>query len=190
LQTCVVIQPFEPNDGVESYKANLNVNNLKVIESLRLRPGHLQLETVGRHRSHQNWIIKATQIKHVSRIQSSSRWRWVQINVPRKMYPIVLSHSSCLVLLSLLVHVMLCIDSLLLYFYSASSSPLLLSGAPRYSIETGSELTLLSATGNSKWRTCPRSLRGGLIGIQPLCLHLHCQLSVVLVHICFSLLFL
>ena len=32
------------------------------------------------------------------------------------------------------------------YFYSASSSPLLLRGAPNYSIDTVSELTCLSAT--------------------------------------------
>jgi len=47
------------------------------------------------------------------------------------------------------------------YFYSASSSPLLLRGAPDYSIDTVSKLTRRSATGNCKWRTCPRSLHGG-----------------------------
>jgi len=47
----------------------------------------------------------------------------------------------------------------LLYFYSASSSPLLLRGAPDYSIDTVSELTSQSATSNCEWRTCPRSLR-------------------------------
>src|SRR6218665_982211 len=34
------------------------------------------------------------------------------------------------------------------YFYSTSSSPLLLRGAPDYSIDTVSELTRRSATGN------------------------------------------
>jgi len=41
------------------------------------------------------------------------------------------------------------------YLYSASSSPLLLRGAPDYSIGTLSELTCRSATGNREWRTCP-----------------------------------
>jgi len=54
------------------------------------------------------------------------------------------------------------IHLLQLYFYSASSSsPLLLRGTPDYSIDTVSELTCRSATGNYEWRTCPRSLRGG-----------------------------
>jgi len=47
------------------------------------------------------------------------------------------------------------------YFYSASSSLLLLRGAPNYSVDTVSELTGQSATSNCEWRTCPRSLRGG-----------------------------
>jgi len=46
-------------------------------------------------------------------------------------------------------------------FYSASSNPLLLRGAPDYSIHTLSELTPRSATGNREWRACPRSLRCG-----------------------------
>ena len=46
-------------------------------------------------------------------------------------------------------------------FYSASSSPLLLRGAPDYSINTVLELTRQSTTGNREWRTCQRSLRGG-----------------------------
>ena len=45
-------------------------------------------------------------------------------------------------------------------FYSISSSPLLLRGPPDYSIDTVSESTRQSATGNCEWRTCPRSLRG------------------------------
>ena len=49
------------------------------------------------------------------------------------------------------------------YFYSASSGSLLLRGAPDYSIDTVSELTHRSATGNCEWRTCPRSLRGSEI---------------------------
>src|SRR6218665_2492363 len=44
--------------------------------------------------------------------------------------------------------------------YGASSSPLLLRGAPDYGIDTVSELTLRSATGNCEGRTCPRSLPG------------------------------
>ena len=37
------------------------------------------------------------------------------------------------------------------YFYSASLSPLLLRGAPDYSIDIVSELTCWSATGNCEW---------------------------------------
>ena len=43
-----------------------------------------------------------------------------------------------------------------------SSSSLLLRGAPDYSIDTVSEATRWSASGNYKWKTCPRSLHGGL----------------------------
>ena len=39
------------------------------------------------------------------------------------------------------------------YFYSASSSPLTLRGAPNYSIHTVSELTCRSVTGNCEWRS-------------------------------------
>jgi len=39
------------------------------------------------------------------------------------------------------------------YFYSVSSSPLLLRGAPNYSTDTVSELTRWSTTGNYEWRT-------------------------------------
>ena len=46
------------------------------------------------------------------------------------------------------------------YFYSTSSSPLLLRGTPNYSIYIVLELTCRTATGNYEWRTCPRSLRG------------------------------
>jgi len=51
-------------------------------------------------------------------------------------------------------------DSFILsgYFYSTSSSPLLLRGAPDCSIDTARR----SATGDYKWRTCPRHLRAGL----------------------------
>ena len=51
------------------------------------------------------------------------------------------------------------------YFYSASSS-LLLRGAPNYSIDTVPELIRRRATGNYKWRTCPRSLRVSYSGIR------------------------
>ena len=51
------------------------------------------------------------------------------------------------------------------YFYSTSSSPLLLRCIANYSIDTVSELTQQSATGNCEWRTCPRSLHGGSSGI-------------------------
>jgi len=44
------------------------------------------------------------------------------------------------------------------YFYSAFSSPLLLRGAFDNSIDTVSELTHWSATGNCEWSTCPRFL--------------------------------
>ena len=47
------------------------------------------------------------------------------------------------------------------YFYSTSSSPLLLRCAPNYSIDTVSKLTRWSATANCEWRICPRFLRGG-----------------------------
>ena len=47
------------------------------------------------------------------------------------------------------------------YFYSTSSSPLLLRCAPDYSIGTVSEITSRCATGNCEWRTCPRSIHGG-----------------------------
>jgi len=47
------------------------------------------------------------------------------------------------------------------YFYSTSSSPQQLRGAPDYSIDTVSVLTCRSATCNCEWRTCPRSLHGG-----------------------------
>jgi len=40
-------------------------------------------------------------------------------------------------------------------------STILLRGAPDYSIDTVSELTRRSATGNCEWRTWPRSQRGG-----------------------------
>jgi len=50
------------------------------------------------------------------------------------------------------------------YFYIASL--LLLGGAPDYSIDTVSELICRNVTGNYKWRTCPRSLRGGKSGIR------------------------
>jgi len=52
------------------------------------------------------------------------------------------------------------------HFYSASSGPLLLRGAPDYSTDTVLELTCSSATGNYEWRNFPRCLRGGLIGIR------------------------
>ena len=59
------------------------------------------------------------------------------------------------------------IDSFIPYIsYSASSSLLLLGGAPDYSINAVSELTRRSITGSYKWRTCPRSLRGGWSGIR------------------------
>jgi len=45
------------------------------------------------------------------------------------------------------------------YFYSTSSGPLLLRGAPDYCIDTVWELTSCIATGNCKWRTCLRSKR-------------------------------
>jgi len=51
------------------------------------------------------------------------------------------------------------------YFYSASSSALLLRGTPDYSINTVSELTCWNATGNFEWRKCPRCLHGGWSGI-------------------------
>ena len=53
------------------------------------------------------------------------------------------------------------------YFYSASSSPLLLGGAPDYSTDTVSELACWRATvGKCERRTCPRSLRGSWSGIR------------------------
>jgi len=52
------------------------------------------------------------------------------------------------------------------YFYSASSSPLILRVTPDYSIDTVSELTHRSSTGNCERRTCQRWLRGSWSGIQ------------------------
>jgi len=46
------------------------------------------------------------------------------------------------------------------YFYSASSSPLLLRGAPTHHGYCAG-VSRRSATGNCERRTCPRSLRGG-----------------------------
>src|SRR6218665_1452052 len=46
-------------------------------------------------------------------------------------------------------------------FYSVFSSPLLLRGAPDYSVDTVWELARRSATGNHESRTFPRSLSGG-----------------------------
>jgi len=53
------------------------------------------------------------------------------------------------------------------FFYSASSSPLLLRGAPDYSIDTVSELTGQSVAGNCEWRTCPRSYASAGVGFEP-----------------------
>ena len=52
------------------------------------------------------------------------------------------------------------------YFYSTSSSPLLLRGAHKYSNGTVSELTRRSATDNCGCRTFPRYLHGGWSGIR------------------------
>jgi len=46
-----------------------------------------------------------------------------------------------------------------IYPYPVSQHELFRS-APDYSIDTESELTRRSTTGNCEWRTCPRSLRG------------------------------
>ena len=46
-------------------------------------------------------------------------------------------------------------------FYSASSSTLLLRGAPNYSTNTVLKLTCRSATGICGWKTCQRSLHAG-----------------------------
>ena len=47
------------------------------------------------------------------------------------------------------------------YLYSTSSNPLLLRGAPDYSVDTVSELTHRSASGNSERRTCYVAARVG-----------------------------
>jgi len=52
------------------------------------------------------------------------------------------------------------------YLYRAFSSPQGAPGAPVYSIDTVSELTSRSATGNCECRTFPRSLGGCRSGIQ------------------------
>jgi len=51
-------------------------------------------------------------------------------------------------------------------FNSTYSSPLLLRGAPDYCIDYVSELIRQNVTGNCKWRTCWRSVRGGQSGIR------------------------
>jgi len=48
------------------------------------------------------------------------------------------------------------------YFYSASSSPLLLRGTLDYRSDTVLELACRSTIGNCEWRTCPLSLHGNL----------------------------
>jgi len=55
------------------------------------------------------------------------------------------------------------------YFYSASSCPRLLRGAPDYNSDTETEITRQSTTaGNSEWRKCPWTLRGGhWVGFEP-----------------------
>jgi len=100
------------------------------------------------------------------REQSNNR---TQITIPQP--PSLLSFNSTFSRLCLCHRLWVCPSStfpLLIhsfihsgYFYSASSSPLLLRGAPDYSIDTVSELTRRSATGNCEWRICPRSLHGG-----------------------------
>jgi len=47
------------------------------------------------------------------------------------------------------------------HFYSASHSMSLSEALPTTAIDTVSQFIRRSATGNCKWRTCPRSLRGG-----------------------------
>jgi len=62
------------------------------------------------------------------------------------------SYSSHIIYLHFLCTLFICVAIYSFihsgYFYSASSSPLLLKGAPDYSIDTVSELTRQSATGN------------------------------------------
>jgi len=48
-----------------------------------------------------------------------------------------------------------------IHFYSASHNMSLSEALPTTAIDTVSEFTSWSAIGNCKWRTCPRSLRGG-----------------------------
>ena len=53
------------------------------------------------------------------------------------------------------------IHSFRLFLHRLFKPPLLLRGAPDYSTDTVSKFTCQSATGNCKWRTCPRFLRCG-----------------------------
>jgi len=48
-----------------------------------------------------------------------------------------------------------------IHFYSASHNMSLSEALPTTAIDTVSEFTHRIPTGNCKWRTCPRSLRGG-----------------------------
>ena len=61
-------------------------------------------------------------------------------------------------------HCIYCI--VFIHFYSASHSMSLSEALPSTEIDTVSEFTRRSATGNCKWRTCPRFLRGDLSGIR------------------------
>jgi len=54
-----------------------------------------------------------------------------------------------------------CICIVFIHFYSASRSLSFSEAFTATAIDTVSEFARRSATGNCKWRTCPRSLRGG-----------------------------
>ena len=84
-------------------------------------------------------------------LTAPTKWIWSMIS-----FGLTQGSSLDPVLISLTVHSFIHSE----YFYSASSSPLLLRGAPDYSIDTVSELTCRSATGNCKWSTYPRSFCG------------------------------
>src|SRR6218665_3092391 len=53
------------------------------------------------------------------------------------------------------------------YLYSTSSSPLLLRSTPDYIIDTVSELTYRSATGNCDCRTCQGPYVAVRVGFEP-----------------------
>ena len=79
--------------------------------------------------------------------------RYVSVGVVRYPWPQI-SAAHAVVCVQLLY----CI--VFIHFYSSSHSLSFLEALPTTAIDTVSEFTRRSATGNCKWRTSPRSIRG------------------------------